>query len=184
MDILPQAFKKGARRNVTQRANGEIASFFPVTERTELSDRKVTTQLTKMSYMPKDLSMGYLCNQYEALQMIPVPGKKAKKTVQVERLNPSWMQERLCDKFLALVRTAPKKRTATKGKLIHIPMGEARVKARAPTYILSDVRLHYPQNHHETCLFTSVACAMHYLHKKNLASTLSLIATKCMSKYQ
>ena len=102
MDILPQAFKKGARRNVVQRVNNEIASFFPVTEFTELTVKEVT-QLAKIRYMPKDLSIGYLMNQYKALQMIPVPGTKAKKSLLVERLNPQWMRERFTDKFLQLV---------------------------------------------------------------------------------
>jgi hypothetical protein len=102
MEILPKVFKKGERRNVLQRVNDEIASFFPLTERTELSVEAIT-QLAKVRYMHKDLSIGYLMNQYEALQMIPIPGKKAKKTVLVERLNPIWMQEWFTDKFLHLV---------------------------------------------------------------------------------
>jgi hypothetical protein len=70
------------------------------------------------------------------------------------------------------------KRKATKGKWIHVPVGEARVEARAPTEITIDVRVQYPQNHHETCLFKSVASAMHHLAKNKLASALSLVATK------
>jgi hypothetical protein len=52
------------------------------------------------------------------------------------------------------------------------------VDATAPTAITTDVQLHHPQNHHETCLFKSVASAMHHLQKKNLASVLSSIAMK------
>ena len=176
LEILPQVFKKGAGRNLIQRVNNEIATFFPVTERTELTKKEVT-QLAKIRYMRKDLNIGYLMNQYEALQMIPIPGKKAKKTVRVERLNPGWMRERFTEKFLQLVRTVSKRRS-TQYKWIHVPVGEARVEDKAPTEITTNVHVQYPQNDHQTCLFKSVASAMHYLLKKDLASALSSIATK------
>jgi hypothetical protein len=121
--------------------------------------------------MPKDLNTGCLLNQYKVLQMIPVPGKKAKITVWVERLNPDWMQERFTEKNLQLVRTASK-RKSTKYKYIHVPVGEAQVEARVPAEITVDVRIQYPQNYHDMCLVKCVASAMYYLQKKNLASAL------------
>jgi hypothetical protein len=51
LEILPQVFKKGARRNVIQRVIDEITSSFPVTETTELSVEEVM-QLAKIRYMP------------------------------------------------------------------------------------------------------------------------------------
>jgi hypothetical protein len=120
-------------------------------------------------------------NQYEALQMKPVPRSKAKKTVLVERLNPAWMRERFSSKFLQLVRTASQ-RKLTKDKWIHVPAGEARVGIVAPPNVITDVSVWYPQNHRQTCLFKSVASALHHLNKRYLASILSSIATKYVEK--
>jgi hypothetical protein len=40
--------------------------------------------------------------------------------------------------------------------------------------------VHYTQKNHDTCLFKSVASALHHLNKKQIASVVSSMATKCM----
>ena len=105
LEILPAALRKGARQKVIKRVNIEVASYFPVTDDTELEDSQVT-QLAKMRYFPKNESRGIPKSQYEALKVVPIPGKKGKTTIIVERLSPAWMKLRFRPKFLTLVRMA------------------------------------------------------------------------------
>ena len=63
---------------------------------------------------------------------------------------------------------------------IYIPVGDAREDDQAPSELVTKVPVHYTQKNHDTCLFKSVASAMHHLNKQQVASVISSTATKYM----
>ena len=52
LDILPQTWKKGARKNVIERVRNEMSTIWPITQFTEFEDREVT-QIFKIRYTPE-----------------------------------------------------------------------------------------------------------------------------------
>jgi hypothetical protein len=116
IDILPQMWKRGARPNVLNRLKDEMSTIWPITAKTEFSDREVT-ELFKIRYTPVNHARGVDRAQHHALQMTTEPGEeegtKIKKTVLLERLNPIWMGQRFDPKFLRMVRTASSKQDST-----------------------------------------------------------------------
>ena len=48
--------------------------------------------------------------------------------------------------------------------------------------MMSGIPIEYPQNNHDTCLFKSVASALHYLGHKDLGWYFSWVATKYIQK--
>jgi hypothetical protein len=119
----------------------------------------------------------------EALQMNTKPGEKEgttiKKTVLLERLNPKWMGEQFDPKFLRMVRTASS-RAGFYMKWIYVPVGDARKDEKPPSDLVTKFLVHYTQKNHDTCLFKSVASALHHLNKKEIASVVSSMAMKYM----
>jgi hypothetical protein len=103
MDILPQTWKKGARRNVINRVKEEMSKIWPISDATEVTDREVT-ELIKIWYLPLNMEVGVPMAQYHALQMTTEPGEEEGKTIRkmvlLKRLNPKWMEERFDPKFL------------------------------------------------------------------------------------
>ncbi len=182
LDLLAVSWRKGARRNAIQRAKDELSRIWPETGQTEVTDREVT-ELVKLRYQPKNEGLGVMMAQYHALQMTSVPGEEegtmVKKTTLLKRLNPSWINQRFDAKFLAMVRTAST-RISSFNKWIYIPVGDAREDDKAPAYLVTNVEVHYTQKNHDTCLYKSVASAMHHLEKKHLASVISSTATQHM----
>ncbi len=182
IDILPQMWRKGARPNVLNRVKDEMSKIWPITEKTEFADREVT-ELFKIRYTPVNHARGVDRAQYHALQMTTKPGEKEgttiKKTVFLERLNPKWMGERFDPKFLRMVRTASS-RAGFYMKWIYIPVGDARQDEKPPSDLVTKFPVHYTQKNHDTCLFKSVASALHHLNKKQIASVISSMATKYM----
>jgi hypothetical protein len=177
-DILPQMWKRGARPNVLSRVKDEMSTIWPIMAKTEFTDREVT-ELFKIRYLPLNPSHGVDKAQYHALQMTTKPGeeegKTIKKTVLLKRLNPAWMGQRFDAKFLKMVRTA-----SSKAEWIYVPVGDARQDGRPPSHLVAKFLVHYTQKNHDTCLFKSVASALHHLNKKQIASVVSSMATKYM----
>jgi hypothetical protein len=182
INILPQMWKRGARPNVLNRVKDEMSTIWPITAKTEFADREVT-ELFKIRYTPVNHSRGVDRAQYYALQMNPKPGEEEgttiKKTVLLERLNPKWMGERFDPKFLRMVRTASS-RAGFYMKWIYIPVGDVRQDEKPPSDLVTKFPVHYTQKNHDTCLFKSVASALHHLNKKQIASVISSMATKYM----
>jgi hypothetical protein len=103
-----------------------------------------------------------------------------KKTVLLRRLNPDWMAERFDAKFLRMVRTASSRRGAYM-KWIYVPVGDAREEDdKAPSDLVTTIPVQYTQKNRDTCLFKSLASALHHLKKKQVASVISSMATKYM----
>jgi hypothetical protein len=98
--------------------------------------------------------------------MTTKPGKKEgttfKKTVFLERLNPKWMRERFDPKFLRMVRTASS-RAGFYMKWIYVPVGDAQQDEKPPSDLVMKFPVHYTQKYPDTCLFKSVASALHQL---------------------
>ncbi len=159
LEILPAALRKGAKKNVIKRVNIEVAKYFPETENTEYEDPQVT-QLAKMRYFPNNVERGIPKSQYEALKVVPIPGKTGKTTVLIERLSPAWMKLRLHSKFLKLVRMAAERRDSY-GRWIFISAGKAREDKMAPIDMRMVVPIRYTQNKNDTCLLKSFASALH-----------------------
>jgi hypothetical protein len=181
--ILPQMRKRGAWPNVLNRVKDEMSTIWPIiTDKTEFADREVT-ELFKIRYTPLNPSRGAHRAQYHALQMTTEPGEEEgttiKKTVLLERLNPIWMGERFDPKFLRMVRTASSQ-TGFYMKWIYVPVGDARQDEKPPSDLVMNFPVHYTQKNHDTCLFKSVASALHHLNKEQIASVVSSMATKYM----
>ncbi len=87
------------------------------------------------------------------------------------------MKERFDRKFLRMVQTASS-RPGMYLKWIYIPVGDAREDDKAPSDLLTNIKVHYTQKNHDTCLSKSVASALHHLDKKQIASVISSMATK------
>jgi hypothetical protein len=179
-------WKRGARPNVLNRVKDEMSTIWPITAKTEFADREVT-ELFKIRYTPLNPSRGVDRAQYHALQMTTKPGEEEgttiKKTVLLERLNPIWMGQRFNPKFLRMVRTVSS-RAGFHIKWIDVPVGDTRQDEKPPSDLITKFPVHYTQkNHdtcHDTCLFKSVASALHHLNKKQIASVISSMATKYM----
>ncbi len=182
MDILPATWKKSARRNVINRVKEELNEIWPISDATEVTDREVT-ELIKIRYLPRNDQVGVPMAQYHALQMTTEPGeeegKTIRKTVLLKRLNPAWMSQRFDPKFLQMVRTASARRGSYM-KWIYVPVGDAREDDKPPSDLVTKFSVHYTQRNHDTCLFKSVASALHHLHKQQIASVISSMATKYM----
>jgi hypothetical protein len=151
-------------------------------EKTEFADREVT-ELFKIRYTPLNPLLGVDRAQYLALQMTAEPGEEEgttiKKTVLLEHLNPTWMGQRFDPKFLRMVRTASS-RAGFYMKWICVPVGDAQQDEKPPCDLGTKFPVHYTQKNHDTCLFKSVASALHYLNKKQIAYVVSSMATKYM----
>jgi hypothetical protein len=65
-------------------------------------------------------------------------------------------------------------------KLIYVPVGDARQDENPTSDLVTNFPVHYTQKNHHTCLFKSVASALHHLNKKQIASVVSSMATKYM----
>jgi hypothetical protein len=65
-------------------------------------------------------------------------------------------------------------------KWIYVQVGDARQDKKPPSDLVTKFPVHYTQKNHNTCLFKSVASAMHHLNKKQIASDVSSMATKYM----
>jgi hypothetical protein len=182
MDILPQMWKRGARQNVVNRVKDEMSTIWPITAKTEVADREVT-ELFKIRYLPLNPARGVDFAQYHALHMTTEPGEEEgttiKKTVLLKRLNPAWMGQWFNAKFLKMVRTASS-RAGFYTKWIYVPVGDARQDGKPPSNLVTQFPVHYTQKNHDTCLFKSVASALHHLNKKQIASVVSSMATKYM----
>jgi hypothetical protein len=182
MDILPQMWKRCAWPNVLNRVKDEMSTIWPITAKTEFADREVT-ELFKIRYRPLNPSHGVDRAQYHALQMTTLPGEEEgttiKKTVLLERLNPIWMGQRFDPKFLRMVRTASS-RAGFYMKWIYVPVGDAQQDKKPPSDLVTNFPVHYNQKNHDTCLFKSVASALHHLNKKYIASVVSSMAAKYM----
>jgi hypothetical protein len=109
MGIVPQIWKKGARRDVVNRVKDEMSTIWPNMDATDVTDREVT-ELFKIRYLPLNIARGVDRAQYHALQMTTQPeeeeGTTFRKTVLLKRLNPAWMGQRSDVKFLKMVQTA------------------------------------------------------------------------------
>ena len=180
LDILPQTWKKGARKNVIERVKNEMATIWPITEKTEFVDQEIT-QIYKMRYTPKSEQKKVPFDQYHALIMKTQPGEEegttVKRTVLLKRLSPTWMKQRFDAKFLSLVQTASS-RPGMYLKWIYVPVGDAREDDKAPSNLLTNIQVHYTQKNYDTCLSKSVASALHHLNKTRIASVISSMATK------
>jgi hypothetical protein len=156
--------------------------LWSITAKTEFADREVT-ELFKIRYTPVNHARGVDRAQYHALQMTTKPGEKEgttiEKTVLLERLNPQWMGERFDPKFLRMVRTALS-RAGFYMKWIYVPVGDPRQDEKPPSDLVTKFPVHYTQKNHDTCLFKSVASALHHLNKKQIASFVSSTAMKYM----
>jgi hypothetical protein len=106
-------------------------------------------------------------------------GTTIKKTVLLERMSPAWTGERFDPKFLRMVQTAPS-RAGFYMKWIYVPVGDARQDEKPPSNLVTKFPVHHTQKNHDTCLFKSVASALHHLNKKQIASVVSSMATKYM----
>jgi hypothetical protein len=115
--------------------------------------------------------------------MTTVPGEEEGTTIKnmvlLERLNPIWMGQRFNPKFLRMVQTALS-RAGFYMKWIYVPVGDARQDEKPPSDLVANFPVHYTQKNHHTCLFKSVASALHHLNKKHIASVVSSMATKYM----
>ena len=89
------------------------------------------------------------------------------------------MNERFHAKFLRMVQTASSRQGAYR-KWIYIPAGDAPEDNKPPSDLVTKVPVHYTQKNHDTCLFKSVASALHYLNKLQIAAVVSSMATKNM----
>jgi hypothetical protein len=182
INILPQMWKRGARLNVLNRVKDEMSMIWPITAKTEFADREVT-ELFKIRYTPLNPSHGVDRARYHALQRTTKPGEKEgttiKKTVLLERLNPMWMGQRFDPKFFRMVRTASS-RAGFYMKWIYVPVGGAQQDEKPPSDLVTKFPVHSTQKNHDTCLFKSVASALHHLNKKQIASVVSSMATKYM----
>jgi hypothetical protein len=165
MDILPQMWERGARRNVLNRVKDEMSTILAYYGQNGYADREVT-ELFKIRYTPLSPLRGVDGAQYHALQMTTEPGEEGttiKKTVLLERLNPAWMAQRSDVKFLRMVQTA----SSGAGfymKWIYVPVGDARQDKKPPSDLVTKFPVHYTQKNHDTCLFKSVASALHHLN--------------------
>jgi hypothetical protein len=65
-------------------------------------------------------------------------------------------------------------------KWIHVPVGDAHEDNKPPSGLVTKFPVHYTQKNHGTCLFKSVASALHHLNKNQIASVISSMATKYM----
>jgi hypothetical protein len=65
-------------------------------------------------------------------------------------------------------------------KWIYVPVGDARQDEEPSSDLVTKFPVHYTQKNHDTCLFKSVASALHHLNKKQIASVVSSMATKYM----
>jgi hypothetical protein len=65
-------------------------------------------------------------------------------------------------------------------KWIYVPVGDARQDEKPPSDLVMKFPVHYTQKNHDTCLFKSVASALHHLNKKQIASVVSSMAMKYM----
>jgi hypothetical protein len=65
-------------------------------------------------------------------------------------------------------------------KWIHVPVGDARQDEKPPSDLVTKFPVHYTQKNHDTCLFKSVASALHHLNKKQIASAVSSMAMRYM----
>jgi hypothetical protein len=131
--------------------------------------------------MPLSPARGVDRAQYHALQMTTESGEEEgttiKKTVLLERLNPAWIGQRFDPKFLRMVQTASS-RAGFYMKWIYVPVGDAQQDEKPPSGLITKFPAHYAQKNHDTCLFKSVASALHHLNKKQIASVVSSMATK------
>jgi hypothetical protein len=159
-----------------------MSTIWPIAAKTEFADREVT-ELFKIRYTPLNPSRGVDRAQYHASQMTTKQGEEEgttiKKTVLLEGLNPIWMGQRFDAKFLRMVQTASS-RAGFYMKWIYVPVGDARQDEKPPSDLVTKFTVHYTQKNHDTCLFKSVASALHHLNKKQIASVLSFMATKYM----
>jgi hypothetical protein len=141
------------------------------------------TELFKIRYTPLNPSRGVPFSQYHALQMTSKPGEeegtKIKKMVLLKPLNPAWMAQQFNAKFLKMVRTALS-RAGFYMKGIRVPVGDAQQDDKPPSDLVTKFPVHYTQKNHDTCLFKSVASALHHLNKKQIVSVVSSMATKYM----
>jgi hypothetical protein len=80
LDILPQTWKKGARKNIIERVKNEMSTIWLITEFTEFEDREVT-QIFKIRYTPENEKKKVLHDQYHALLMKTEPGEEEGTTV-------------------------------------------------------------------------------------------------------
>jgi hypothetical protein len=99
--------------------------------------------------------------------------------VLLEHLNPVWMGQQFDVKFLRMVPTASS-RAGFYMKWIYVPVGDARQDKKPPSGLVTKFPVHYTQKNHDTCIFKSVASALHHLNKKQIASVVSSMATKYM----
>jgi hypothetical protein len=65
-------------------------------------------------------------------------------------------------------------------KWIYVPVGDTRQDKKPPSDLVTKFPVHYTQKNNDTCLFKSVASALHHLNKKQIASVVSSMATKHM----
>jgi hypothetical protein len=75
LDILPQTWKKGVRKNVIERVRDEMSTIWPITKFTEFEDREVA-QIFKIRYTPKSEKKKVPFDQYHALLMKTEQEKK------------------------------------------------------------------------------------------------------------
>jgi hypothetical protein len=180
LDILPQIWKKGARKNVIERVKNEMSMIWPTTEFTEFEDREVT-QIFKIRYTPKNEKKKVPYDQYHALLMKTEQGEEedttVKKTKLLKRLSPIWMRQRFDAKFRKFVQTASS-RPGMFMKWIYVPSGDAGEDVKAPSNLLMNIQVHYTQKNHDTCLSKSMALALHHLNKKRISSFILCMATK------
>jgi hypothetical protein len=65
-------------------------------------------------------------------------------------------------------------------KWIYVLVGDAREDEKPSSDLVMKFPAHYTQKNHDTCLFKSVASALHHLNKKQIASVVSSMAMKYM----
>jgi hypothetical protein len=90
------------------------------------------------------------------------------------------MAERFDAKFLRMVRTASSRRGSYM-KWIYVPVGDAREEDdKPPSDLVTKIPVQYTQKNRDTCLFKSLASALHHMNKKQIASVISSMAMKYM----
>ncbi len=102
LDILPQTWKKGVKKNVIERVRKEMNTMWPVTDRTEFIDKEVK-QMFKIRYTPENKQKKVPFDQFHALVITTEPGEEegttVKKTVLLKRLSRIWIRHRSMQNF-------------------------------------------------------------------------------------
>jgi hypothetical protein len=88
------------------------------------------------------------------------------------------MKEQFHPKFLKFVVLASRQ-SVSYGKWIDIPAGAPDKDGdKAPTEMMTSIKVKFPQNNYDTCLLKSVASGLNFLKKYVLANFFSSVAKK------